>query len=187
MKTYITLVKNGERKTFEKVNDKVLCTMEVAGALVSNPTLGALYADGWQEYIQPTPEPPSPEELLQIAKDGKIAEIDAYDNSEAVNQFYLGNSAMWLDKTRRVSLSYTVAAMEAAGEETITIWNGTEKFTLPVATVKAMLGKLETYASECYNQTAQHKANVEALTTVEDVASYGYTTDYPEKISFQYE
>lgn len=149
-----------------------------------NPTDELLTAAGWTKYVAPEP---TPEELLRMAKDSKIAEIDAYDNSEAVNQFYLGNSAMWLDKTRRVSLSYTVAAMEAAGEEYIDIWNGTEKFTLPVATVKAMLGQLEIYAAECYNQTAQHKANVEALTTVEDVTSYDYTVGYPEKISFNYE
>ncbi len=42
-----------------------------------------------------------------------------------------------------------------------------------------MLSALEMYALECFNVTAGHKAKVSALTTVEDVSAYDYTTGYP--------
>jgi hypothetical protein len=38
------------------------------------------------------------------------------------------------------------------------------------------------YALQCFNVTAQHKANVLALDTVDDVTSYDYTSGYPEQI-----
>jgi len=47
-----------------------------------------------------------------------------------------------------------------------------------------MLSSLEIYALECYNQTATHKAAVEALTTAEEINNYDYTTGYPEKLTF---
>ena len=47
-----------------------------------------------------------------------------------------------------------------------------------------MLSALELYALDCYNVTAAHKADIEALTTVEDVVAYDYEIDYPEKLNF---
>ena len=47
-----------------------------------------------------------------------------------------------------------------------------------------MLQALEIYALACYNVTEEHKAAVNALTTIEEVDAYDYTTDYPEKLSF---
>ena len=38
------------------------------------------------------------------------------------------------------------------------------------------------YALECYNKTAEHKNNVEALTAIDDIVSYDYTKGYPEKL-----
>lgn len=42
--------------------------------------------------------------------------------------------------------------------------------------------KAELYALECYNVTASHKANIEQLTTIEEVEAYDYTIGYPEKL-----
>ena len=40
-------------------------------------------------------------------------------------------------------------------------------------------------ASACYDNTAQHKANVSALTIVEEVMNYDYKTGYPNKLEFK--
>ena len=50
-----------------------------------------------------------------------------------------------------------------------------------------MLSALELYALECYNKTAEHKVAVEALTSLEAVENYDYTTSYPTKLNFTIE
>lgn len=46
-----------------------------------------------------------------------------------------------------------------------------------------MLNALEVYAAEALNTTESHKANVEALTTIQEVKNYDFTTNYPEKLN----
>ena len=53
-----------------------------------------------------------------------------------------------------------------------------------LAETRAQNAALELYALECYNVTAAHKADIEALTTVEEVVAYDYESDYPEKLNF---
>jgi len=127
---------------------------------------------------------PVPEPTVEQAKMQKLNDITYYDNSEAVNQFYIGNGALWLDKATRVSLNYAIDVAERKGTTDIDLWYGTHKYTLPVTEAKTMLAEVEAYAYECFNVTAQHKANVEALTTVAEIQAYDYTTGYPEKLYF---
>ena len=52
-----------KEKTIKRVNvedGKVLCTIEINGRWVSNPTLEDFMAQGWEEYTPPTPEPYKP-------------------------------------------------------------------------------------------------------------------------------
>jgi hypothetical protein len=42
---------------------------------------------------------------------------------------------------------------------------------------------LEIYALDCFNKTAEHKKNIEELTSVKEVAEYDYTVGYPEKLT----
>ncbi len=121
---------------------------------------------------------------LRKAIADKIAEIDAYDTSEAVNSFTMQGQAMWLDKAMRVGLANSTAIQEAAGIETTTLWYGTQCYNLPVASAKAMLATLELYALECYNTTARHKAAVSALEDIEAVKAYDHTAGYPPKPQF---
>jgi hypothetical protein len=46
-----------------------------------------------------------------------------------------------------------------------------------------MLSQLELYALSCFNKTAEHKAMVQSLESVEEVESYDYKTGYPEKLN----
>lgn len=122
---------------------------------------------------------------LDAAKKGKNNDIDAYDKSEAVNSFTLDGEVVWLDKDTRVGLMNSTQIEKAAGRETTTLWFDGKSYTIPCDTAIQMLSALELYALQCYNVTAQHKANVEAMTDVEEIEAYDYTTNYPEKLNLQ--
>lgn len=47
-------------KRYEVQNSKVLCTIEIDGRWVSNPSLTLFLQQGWEEYIPPTPPAPQP-------------------------------------------------------------------------------------------------------------------------------
>lgn len=124
------------------------------------------------------------ERTLEDAKQEKIAEISAYDTSDAVNSFTLGETPMWIHREDRISIMNSTTILQEAGIETTTLWNDGVKYTLPCATLIQMLQALEIYALACYDVTEEHKANVNALTTIEEVDSYDYTTGYPEHLTF---
>lgn len=144
------------------------------------PTEQQLAEWGFEPYV-----PPVPERTLEIAKSEKIAEITAYDTSEAVNSFTLGNATMWISRDDRVSIMNSTTILKNAGVEETTLWDAGQKYTLPCNTLIQMLSALEVYALQCYNVTEEHKAAVNALTTIDEVDAYDYTTGYPEKLSFE--
>lgn len=55
-------IKDGLVRVFNVEYERVMTTIKIGGEWVSNPTLAAFLADGWQEYIAPVPEPPTKEE-----------------------------------------------------------------------------------------------------------------------------
>lgn len=121
---------------------------------------------------------------LDMVKEEAIEQIEAYDTSEAVNSFTLQGKQMWLPKETRVGLVNSVTIEKNAGKETTTLWFDGAKYELPVDAALQMLSALELYALECYNVTAAHKAAVSALESVEDIVTYDYTENYPEKLNF---
>lgn len=143
------------------------------------PTELQLAEWGFEPYT-----PPVPARTLEVAKSEKIAEITAYDTSEAVNSFTLGNATMWISRDDRISIMNSTTILKNAGETTTTLWYGGVKYTLPCDTLIQMLSALEVYALQCYEMTEEHKAAVKALTTIEEVDAYDYKTGYPEKLSF---
>ena len=88
---------------------------------------------------------------------------------------------------RRPHVNYTLTLASGniarnMGQDTTTVWFDGTSLTIPCDTAIEMLSALEMYALQCFNTTAQHKANIAAMTTVDDVTAYDYTTGYPEKI-----
>lgn len=139
----------------------------------------------WREYCKSVArEHFGIERTLADAKAEKIAEITAYDTSDAVNSFTLDGDTMWINRDDRVSTMNSTTILKNAGIETVTQWYGGKKYTLPCDTLIQMLQALEIYALTCYNVTEEHKAAVNALTTIEEVDAYDYTIGYPEKLSF---
>jgi hypothetical protein len=134
---------------------------------------------GFEEYIEPAP---TPEELLARAKADKIAELEAYDDSE-VNSFSVNGKDMWLDHDLRQQLRISLDALSQAGRETVTKWFDGVEYTYPIDVWYYMLGLVEVYASDALNVTESHKAAINALESIEEVEAYQFD-GYPEKLSF---
>lgn len=122
------------------------------------------------------------EDVVPKARAIMLARITAYDQSEAVNSFRIGNMAYWLDKATRAGLLLRLQAEQAVGKTTTTLWAGTIPITLPMTVAMQFLYALENYASECYDRTAQHLATVEGMQSVQDILYYDYTSGYPERL-----
>ena len=160
-------------------NDKIV----IATSMKDDPSSGyveMLYAKlkAW-EYADLIHNPGT----IDYAKQVKNIKITAYDKSSSVNGLFLDGEQIWLDKNLRVGLMNSINIEKSAGRKTTTLWFGGKSYTLPCDMAIQMLSALELYALECYNVTAQHKANVEALTTKEEVEAYDYTTGYPSKLN----
>lgn len=159
-------------------------TIELNGCVVCNPTEDMLRQAGYNEYQEPVP---NEAEKLEWAKANKIAEIDQYDNSHSVNFFTLNWKERWLKNDLRRSLSYSTNILKEDGEKTVDIWFDTDCETMNIDNALYMLKELEVYAKQTNNVTHQHKAEVMALTSIEEVEAYDITKDYPEKLVFSNE
>lgn len=123
-------------------------------------------------------------DALECAKAAKIADIAKYDTSSAVNGFTYGGEEFWLPRETRVSVMNTANILKAAGVLYMDLWLGKVNVNLPVDAVIQMLAALEQYALACYNTTALHKSQVEALETVEEVMTFDVSAGYPAKLAF---
>lgn len=80
-----------------------------------------------------------------------------------------------------MGLVNSTTLLKNSGEETAPLWLNNKLFTLPCDNILDLLNKLELYTIKCTNVTNQHKANVLALTSIQD---YDYKTDYSLKLQF---
>ena len=168
--------------TQEWYNEGQSVTKYIDGSLFTGiPSEELLEQWGFEEWHEPEP---TPEQLLQRAKANKIAELEAYDASDAVNSFTIDGNPMWLTVDERQQIATQISANEAVGRETMTRWFGGQSFTFPLTVWKQMLTALEVYAGDALNVTEGHRAAIEALSSVEDIEGYDLTEGYPEKLSF---
>lgn len=151
----------------------------IGGTRYLSPSEDILAQAGFFPYVPPEP---TAEELLELARGAKLAQIDERDQSDAVNVFYLGGQPMWLDAQTRQTLRISIESYQAMGIEQVTKWFGGQQFTFPTSAWLAMLNALEVYAAEALNATESHRAAVRALDTVEDIEAYDITTGYPEPL-----
>ena len=124
------------------------------------------------------------EEPIEPMRKALLHNVEIYNVSDAVDSFTLQGKQMWLKYERRVGLTNSITTEKKAGREVTVLWYDGVRYELPVDAALQMLAALELYALKCYNVTEAHKADIEALTTVEDVVAYDYTTDYPDKLNF---
>lgn len=92
-----SFIKDGQVRWFNVDDERVYATLEIGGEWVSNPTLEAFYADGWQDWIVPVPEPyiPTYAELVEqyIREHG----YPTYGAELAVLNNYAENPAEYLE------------------------------------------------------------------------------------------
>lgn len=156
------------------------------GVFTGIPSVEQLTQWGFREWVEPAP---TPQQLLERAKSSKLADIQAYDSSEEVNSFTINMNGQtmtaWLTPDKRSDYKNSLDSAELLGmTEVHPVFNGVA-LTIPTQTAKMALAKIQIYANQCYGVTEQHKANVEALTTIEEVEAYQYESGYPERLRFE--
>ena len=119
-------------------------------------------------------------DTLETAKGLKIADLGIYDASEAVNAFYIGNQAMWLSPAIRTQYKDSLSDAKAAGVSMVEFAGA----NMPTDDAIAALTAINVYALQCQQNTAHHRAAIEALDSIAAVRAYDFTTGYPEKLSF---
>lgn len=148
---------------------------------IINPTEEQLVEAGWMVWEDPAP---TPAQLLQEAKDIKIAEIEAYNNSTDVNSFTVNGYETWIPVELRAVFKTSLDAYIALEQPTMTkIWDGVEYTTSPQNWLQ-MYYRVEFYANECQNVTDRHKIAVNAMDNIENVESFDITAGYPNKLEF---
>lgn len=109
--------------------------------------------------------------------------IKEYDKSSEVNSFVTPDGkTSWLCKELRTSLKNTILAKRTKKIETTTLWRDNVAFKLAVDKALEFITDLELYASECNDVTCTHLANVEKLQNIEELVTYDFTANYPEKL-----
>ena len=124
-------------------------------------------------------------EALGAAKTAVLSDIDAYDASPSVNSFVLDGQRVWLDFELRDRVYQGNERLKNVGREETTLWFGDKCYNMSIEQAQNIISHIEAYAKDCYNATAQHKANVSAMETVEDVLGYDYTKGYPERLTIR--
>lgn len=111
--------------------------------------------------------------------------VSLYNVSDKVDEFTVGGHKVWLDKDTRSGLRLRFKAEKAAGITDTSLWYNGLQFPMTVDTALDLLLSIELYASDCYNMTEQHIANIKALESIDDIKAYDYTAGYPEKLTFE--
>ena len=186
MKIYTKIINNRQEV---KPANRIIIIKD--GFQTINPTEEMILADGWVEYIAPTPSVPTEEELLGSAKLRKIDEINEYDSSKDVNICYiktpLDTIPYWANKTERSTLKSAIHDCIAMGREIYRL--DLREFGVSVdincEKLLSILSALEVYAIDCYNKTTDHIYAVNNLTMIEEIEKYDYRLGYPEKLTFE--
>lgn len=150
------------------------------GMQTFNPTNEMLLENGWEEYVTPTYTP-----TIEDVRSDIIRDIEMYDSSISVNEFFVQGQSVWLDKATRAGLLLRFQAEQAQGVKDTALWYNSTSYSLQVDQAIKMLYAIELYASACYDMTEKHIANVKALTSEDEIRNYDYRSGYPEKLRFE--
>ena len=149
------------------------------------PTVEQLTEWGYEEYIEPAP---TPEQMLNKAKQEKLNVLDNYDNSDEVNGFIIrthdGDIIKWLDTLKRNNALRAVDSAKKLGLTYIETYIEDIFISLTIEEAEVYLAQIEMYAVSCANITNNHRQEISNLQTVEEVNNYDFTTGYPAKLIF---
>lgn len=135
--------------------------------------------------LTPKPDLVVYERTLEDAKHEAINKINNYDRSENVNQIIVNDDIkVWFTPEERANYKNSVESAKLLGINEVSIFIGDTLFSVSVEKAEKMLAYIQLYADECFIVTKQHKLNIEALETIEEVDNYDFESGYPEKLSF---
>lgn len=121
---------------------------------------------------------------LPAIKEYRLKQIQYYDCSKAVNEFFLNEASMWLDDATRTKLAKRLDIDKKSGLVTTKVNYEGQTFVLPVETAEIMLFQLEQYARDSFDKTNEHEAAVAALEDADEAIAYNFTQGYPQKLHF---
>lgn len=187
MKRYI---KEIDGKTVIKTLKEIV--IRKYGRVTYNPTEEMVLADGWVEYVPPTPVEPSAEELLERAKQRKLLDLYAYDESSEVNDciiVYQGQELhYWANKTERDALKGALRDCMDMGREfyRLDLRDKGVSLTIRCELLLQMMAALEVYAIDSFNKTTDHEFAIKACATQVEVDAYVFRgVGYPEIPRFE--
>lgn len=121
---------------------------------------------------------PSIDDVKQVA----IELVKEYDKSIEVNSFVYDGNKYWFDKDERVALLNSFNILKEAGETNVTLWLDRTKLILNVDTAISFIQSLEQYAISCNNVTREHILQIHSFQTLEAIAAFDITKDYPTQL-----
>lgn len=149
----------------------------VAGdSTIINPTEETLLTNGYEKMEVP-------EDELKDAISAKVAEIKAYDSSEAVNSFSLNGMSAWINREDRIGTHRAIELDVENGKTESEIWLNGFKLVVNSQLALKLLDAVGHYAYQAYNVTQAHIFNVKQLASVEEVEKYDHTKNYPSKLN----
>ena len=154
--------------------------IEVDNGVIINPSEETLLEHGYEKVEVP-------EDELKDAIEAKIAEIKAYDQSDAVNSFKLNGMSVWINREDRIGTRRAIELDAEAGKTESDIWLHGFHLRVNCQLAMKLLDMVGSYAYEAYNVTQQHLYAVQQLKTAEDVRKYDHTQGYPEKLDLKTE
>lgn len=152
--------------------------IKVGEDFIINPSEETLLKYGYEKVEVP-------EDELKDAISAKVAEIKAYDQSDAVNSFKLNGMSVWINREDRIGTRRAIELDAEAGKTESDIWLHGFHLRVNCQLAMKLLDMVDSYAYEAYNVTQQHLYAVQQLKTAEDVRKYDHTQGYPEKLDLK--
>ena len=169
----------------------------------------------WNMEIPSTPEPePVPEpDALEVARQAKLAEIEAQDKFS--EKFFVSviryqrdengdvlmddtgeklteevaNYTLWMDRSLRTTmLNTTLPAFKERGDTTRKFWTidePSQEVEVPIGWAIDRIPRLEIYATDTYDLMQKNKNATLAATTVDEIAQIDVKADYPHILTFE--
>lgn len=160
--------------------------LKKGGKCTYYPSIEQVKADGWVEYSD------TDDVKLEKAKEKKLSELYAYDESIEVNDCIIVYQGVeyhyWKDKHERDALKSAVRDFITMGrtEYRLDLREAGISITIPCESLLQMMAVLEVYASDCYNRTTDHEFFIKSLTTTEEIEAYEFRGNgYPSIPRFE--
>lgn len=126
---------------------------------------------------------PTESELLQIAKDLKIAEANAYYNSDEINLISISGYNVYLDPDTRNKIKERIDECKFNGSTTDNFNFGDIKLeNIEIALAEQMYFAVIKQYKLAYDALHDHIETINGLTTKADVGNYDIKLNYPNKL-----